>query len=125
MIKDYQWSTNWCDRWSWLRLFRIFGTHAQVTTRRIAIRCLSVTIMIISHFVLLQTVGRCKGVYLHLLQMLYLYCSPCILNGVQYCHDSYIVLHPIHCRLLSHVNTGLRILHKILQSARHTFNNIP
>jgi hypothetical protein len=41
MIKYYQCSTNWYDRWSWLRLFRIFGKHAQVTRRRTAIKCLS------------------------------------------------------------------------------------
>jgi len=41
MITDYQWSTNWCDRWSSLRLFQIFGKHAQAKTRRPAIRCLS------------------------------------------------------------------------------------
>ena len=69
----------------------IFGKHAQVTRRRTAIGACLVTVILISHFVLLKTVGKCKGVDLHLLQILYLYCLPRILNGVQYCYNFFFI----------------------------------
>ena len=126
IIKYYQWSTNWYDRWSWSRLFRIFGKHTQVTRRRTTIKCLSGNRN--SNFAfrpLEKTADRCKGVYLHLLQMLYLYCLPCILNGVQYCYKSCTTLQPVHYRLVSHVKTGLSILHKIVQSIGQRLNSFP